>query len=98
MIRAADVTVEDLGAKRDTFHHFRAWTNPESKYSVTFNTAGGGGFCKHVAACAALLVGDWLSSGYNELRKENEEWQRQEKSMRREIKKLSRELTRSAKK
>lgn len=52
--RSAGVTVRDLGGWR-----FLAWSDPESKYSVVFDPDRPGGWCKHVAACAAEFL-PWL--------------------------------------
>jgi len=50
LARSANVTVEFLGEK-DGQLSFVAWTEPESRYSVTFDPDAPGGWCKHCLGC-----------------------------------------------
>jgi hypothetical protein len=46
LARSANVTVEVVGP-----NEWRCWTDPESKYRVTYDPARPGGWCKHCEAC-----------------------------------------------
>lgn len=65
LARAASVQVEDLGVEGGV-HHFRAWSG-ETKYRVAFDPNESGGWCKHCAACAAVLASEWLRRSYSEV-------------------------------
>lgn len=71
MARASLVTVEYQNTNPDGTFVFYAWTRPEDTYYVTYNPSKPGHkLCKHILACSAHIVGDWLTEGFQQLRKE----------------------------
>ena len=51
LARSANVTVEDKGPGALSEHMFRAWTEPENRYVVTYDPDKSGGWCKHTIGC-----------------------------------------------
>jgi len=90
--RAVDVQFELIEKKPDDKLDFLAWTDPERTYDVTYDPGASGGFCKHIAACAAYLAGDWLKIGFEQIREE-QEWKR---TAQKELKALQRKLAKQA--
>jgi len=62
---AAGVQVEDLGTEDDV-HWFRAGAG-DTMYRVGYSLTESGGWCKHCAACAAVLTSEWLRRSYSEV-------------------------------
>ena len=76
MARASAVMVKFQRQEIDGTKMWHAWTNPDNVYRVTFHPLKEGKRCKHAMACAADVVGDWLTEGFQQLRKEMEQCRR----------------------
>jgi len=93
LARSASVTVEGSG-----WNQFIAWTNPENRYIVTFDSDArkGAGFCKH---CTAALTrwAPWhrqLALGADDALAEIKRLEKESKKLRREITKWKKKCTR----
>jgi hypothetical protein len=69
MARASDVTVvKQWSAPADEHfsmaHQWSAWTREDEAYTVFYDPSREGGWCKHIAACAAELVGGQMGETY----------------------------------
>lgn len=69
LARASGVTVvKQWSAPRDEefsmMHQWSAWTREDEAYTVFYDPAREGGWCKHIAACAAELVGGQMGETY----------------------------------
>ena len=89
MLAAVSVTAI-ITKKEGGNTHFEAWTTREHKYNVVHGPTDAPGFCKHVARCASLLVGDWLHQGLGQMRLEIGAVERNQKDLETEIKNLRR--------
>ena len=56
LARSASVTVTDLGRNSDGVRQFEAWTDPDSRYIVTYDPNRPGTFCKHICACVIAFA------------------------------------------
>ena len=94
LTRAAYVDVELVKTHKNGVVEFLAWTQKDSQYVVTFSpTSATENLCKHIVACAAHLVGDWLMNVCVQAGREDELAKEQGKR----IRKLERRLKRKEK-
>jgi len=97
MARAADVEFELTKKWPDGKMDFRAWTDLKNIYDVVYDPDGlHSGFCKHCAACAVYVAGNWLQTAF-ETTKGEIEWKRtaskQLKALQRKLDRLQRKAT-----
>lgn len=93
MSRAAQATVvREWGAPSDNefrmTYQWSAWTNKESVYTVFYDPSREGGWCKHIAACAAELVGGQMSETYQAVKEMNDTCHELQKKLQRTKKML----------
>ena len=93
MVRASEVQFIYRRTEPDGTLVFKAWTYPESIYTVTYNPSKQSyKLCKHTIAASAYIVGPWLTKGLNQLRKEMDECL----TVRKELYKLQKDLIAAA--
>ena len=89
IVRASDVTVERHKGSITGIIPWKAWTNPENVYHVTYDPNATGGWCKHCTACAADLAGGQLRESFIQVKEMLDECQKNERTM----KQLQRKVT-----
>ena len=94
LARSANVTVEDKGHGALSEYMFRAWTEPENHYIVTYDPNRSGGWCKHTIACLSHFA-PWhrqLALGADQALNDIRALATQNRKMLRSIAKLEKEI------